>query len=115
ALDHVGLPSLAGIGEVSGGEPLALQVAGGNPGATAMLIVGAVGLQAPLLGGVLQPQRDLVLSLPILADGSAQLDGRWPLGQPQYTSLWLQVWIPDAAGPQGWLCTNGLVATQLGP
>jgi hypothetical protein len=38
--------------------------------------------------------------------------GRWPTGLPQFTTIWAQAWIQDIHGPQGWTCTNGLVATQ---
>lgn len=63
---------------------------------------------APLLGGTMVPETIVVLSGPVTdAAGRWLLQTRWPPDMPSAT-LYVQVWLPDATGPQGVVASNGL-------
>jgi len=61
------------------------------------------------------PQPALPIPLCVNATGSLELSGRWPAGLPQWTTAWMQAWLPNPDALQGWLASNGLSATQLAP
>ena len=107
----LGPPAATGQGTLVGGAPGTLSLADAKPGAPATLVAGFAGLFAPFKGGVLVPDPALLVAgLPLDAAGALELGFAWPVGLPPDTSLLLQFWIPDAAGPKGLAASNGLAA-----
>lgn len=107
-----GLPVLAGQGEMLGGDPWSLVLEDAAPDAPAWLVAGFSALQAPFRGGVLVPAVDLLVGpLSTGPEGGFELSTTWPAGLPSGTTLWLQAWIQDPAGPKGWAASNGLSAS----
>jgi hypothetical protein len=106
-----GFPVLAGSGTLVGGAPGAIALSNALPGAAAHLVVGFSALSAPFKGGTLVPNPSLVISgLPVSAAGTLLLLFVWPASLPPDFKTWLQFWIPDAGGPQGFAASNGLLA-----
>lgn len=104
----LGPPTLTGTGELLGGDSFGLTLAAARPFATAYLVVGLIELAAPFKGGTLVPSPQLVLTVPVAADGAIALAAAWPLGLPPASSLWWQWWIVDVAGPVGFSASNAV-------
>ena len=106
-----GVPTLSGDGNLAGGDPVALNVAGGLPGGNAHIVIGFSAVNVPFKGGTLVPSPDvLLLGLPLDGAGSLTLATTWPSGIPGGLSSWYQAWTADPAGPVGFAATNGLLA-----
>jgi hypothetical protein len=63
----------------------------------------------PFKGGTLVPSADVQAMFLTDAGGGWHAATTWPAGAPD-VDLYLQVWIKDAAGPQGWAASNALEA-----
>ena len=106
-----GMPSLDGEGLLHAGTPMGLQLTGAAPFAPTTLLLGFSELGAAFKGGVLVPQPELIVA-GLLTDGAGalHLGATWPAGLPAGSSVFLQAWIADPAGPAGLSATNGLQA-----
>jgi hypothetical protein len=103
-----GEPTLSGDGPQTGGSLTTLSVDDGLPNGQAYLVLGLDLLNAPFKGGVLVPDDDVVLG-PLPLDGNGDIDIQWTWAAlPAGTSLFWQMWIPDAGGPVGFAATNAL-------
>jgi len=106
-----GLPALDGEGLLHAGTAMGLNLTGAAPLAPTTLMLGFTELGAPFMGGVLVPQPDLIVGgLLTDAAGALHLGATWPAGIPSGSSLFLQGWIADPAGPWGMSASNGLQA-----
>jgi hypothetical protein len=106
-----GLPALSGKGTLAPHSPVTLALSSAKPSSTAALFIGLSAINAPFKGGTLIPDADvLITGLPVSGAGTLSLASNWPTGLPPGLSLWFQEWIVDAAGPQGFSATNGLLA-----
>jgi hypothetical protein len=106
-----GIPQLAGTGLLIPGSNVEVSLTGAVSFAPLWLVVGFSALQAPFKGGIMVPSVDLVIGLATNGAGSLSLGGSWPPGFPAETSLWLQAWIADDAGPAGFAASDALQAT----
>lgn len=107
-----GDPVLTGAGTLEPSTPVAFRITNAAPFSSASLIVGFSLLELPFKGGVLVPTPSLVLPpLPTNGVGKLVLGVTWPAAAPSGLPLYLQAWLPDAAGPAGFAATNGLRAT----
>ncbi|MHC5211820.1 MAG: PQQ-dependent sugar dehydrogenase [Planctomycetota bacterium] len=106
-----GEPALSGVGDLSPDSRVTLSVSGSVPSAPATLVFGLAELGAGFKGGVMVPGVEFLLPLTLDAAGSLQLSAPWPRDVPAQTRLYLQCWMSDAAGPQGYAATNALRAT----
>lgn len=105
-------PALSVRGTLVPGEPVLLLLRGARPLATARLVCGLRALRIPFAGGTLVPAPDvLAAGLPTGPDGHLALGGLWPLGIPARQVIWLQVWLTDPDGPNGYTASNALSAT----
>jgi hypothetical protein len=105
-------PVLTGTGSLCPGEPLALSLTGGAPGAVSFLVAGASELSLPLFGATLVPAPDVIFPAVLLdGAGAANTPFLWPAGVPSGVSLWLQQWVVDVGGPVGLTASNGLRGT----
>jgi hypothetical protein len=108
----LGAPDLSGKGLLVSGAPLTLTVSGALPSAPAFLVLGLSQLAAPFKGGVLWPAPLSVTGgFTIGPAGTLVLVAPWPSGIPGGFNLYLQDWIVDAGGPQGFAATNALRLT----
>ncbi len=106
-----GTPLLTGTGQLAGGDLATIDLTGGPPGGTAILVFGLTAVNVPFKGGVLVPAPDLVLGgLTLDGVGALSIGFEWPPGLTAGTTLWFQYWIPDLGGPFGFAASNGLSA-----
>ena len=107
-----GTPRLRGHGSLTAGHSMSLSLENAAPGANAFLIGGLSAIHAPFKGGVFVPARDLVVDFAVGPAGTLKLDAVWPEGITPGSPLWLQYWIADPAGPQGFAASNAVKATS---
>jgi hypothetical protein len=103
-------PTLSGSGSLADGGAFNIHVAGLPPAQTGYLFVGFASLFADFKGGSLGPTPDVLIVLPT-GSGTLDLPGGMPAGAPGGFSFFMQMWTPDAGGPQGVDATNTLQAT----
>jgi Tol biopolymer transport system component len=106
-----GLPQLSASGALVMGGTTTLQVSSAASTALGAMVFGLSNLALPVYGGVLVPSLDLLLALGTSASGQAQKVIAWPLGLPAGLSVYVQTWLLDASGTQGFAATNALTAT----
>lgn len=107
-----GIPHLHGSGDLQPGSPVSLVLAHARPASSATLVVGLAQLALPFKGGTLVPSPDLLLAgLVVDGAGALSLETTWPAGLPPGTSLHLQAWITDPAGPHGLAASGAVRAT----
>jgi hypothetical protein len=103
-----GVPELVVTGTLQAGDPLNLALTSAAPLAPVSLVVGLSQALLPFKGGTLVPAPDaLVLGLATGAGGGLALASPAP-ALPSGTTLVLQAWIADAAGPKGFAASNGV-------
>ncbi len=101
--------TLAGTGTLQANTSLELTVDCGPASGTGTLVVGLSEINVPFKGGVIVPDPLLLVSgLGLSPLGSLVLPATWPAGVPVDTTLAMQMWFSDAAGPLGFSSTNAL-------
>lgn len=104
-----GTPALEGHGLLTAHAPFSVKLSDAAPSQGVALVVGFGQLTLPFKGGVLVPTVDaLLLGLASDVNGELSLDSTWPLGVPAEFEFFLQAWITDPAGPQGFAASNAL-------
>ena len=104
-----GAPILHGTGSLLVGTPIKLKIAAAPHNAPVFLVVGSTTVFLPLAGGTLVPSLDLVLGgLATGNQGTLNINGTWPTDIPAGLELYVQAWMVDATGPEGYSATNGL-------
>ena len=106
-----GLPDLKGLGPLTANNTMALNLGGAKPSSPAMLVVGLAQIDAPFKGGTLVPSVDSLVPMVTDGSGAININATWPAGVPPGFDFWLQYWITDPAGPQGFAASNGLQGT----
>lgn len=112
-----GTPTLTGTGPLLSYSQVTLSLTQARPNAATWLFIGSSQVNLPLLGGLLVPSPDIVIT-PLLTDsqGKLTLSGVLPGGLPTGVSLYFQCWVQDPGNPQGASASNGLKGTlPLGP
>jgi hypothetical protein len=108
----LGTPSLVGLGPLTPGSTVASLLTGVVPDTQATLVVGLTAITAPFKGGVFVPFPDIVVAgLSTGPLGSIHLPTTWPSGVPAGFSFFLQYWMHDSAGPQGFAASNAVRGT----
>lgn len=106
-----GSPTLVGEGVLKPHEPFAITLDNAAPAALAALFVGTGVANVPFKGGILVPTpSQVILGLITDAQGELMLGGTWP-NTPFTGPLFLQGWIVDAVGPQGFAASNAVAGT----
>jgi hypothetical protein len=105
-----GAPSLLPSGALVAGQPLSLVLSGALESAPAALVVGLSELGLPFKGGTLVPSVNLLFTgLTTDAGGALLLASTWPGGVPPGQPIYVQFWIADAAGLNGFAASNAVV------
>lgn len=108
----VGAPALLGIGDITFGTTVGVSLDNALPSGTVLFVVGTSNLSAPLFGGVIVPFPDVILPpLPLGPTGSLLLTAPVPSNVPSGVTMYVQGWIQDPGGPQGWAASNAIMAT----
>ncbi len=108
--NSLGPPRLRGEGALCGADQLRLELTGFTA-SEALLVAGSV-IQLQLFhGGVLVPQPQVILSIPLDGDGSAEIEARWPVGLPATSALVVQAWAIEVQAPTGFVASNALIAS----
>jgi hypothetical protein len=105
-----GTPHLSGTGTLGAGSANQLDLVGAKPSTLCTLVLGSTQLEAPFKGGVLVPNLGSLITLASSASGAVSLPFTMPAGFPSGTTLFFQVWIPDAGATAGYAASNGLEA-----
>jgi hypothetical protein len=103
-----GLPKLEGTGFIVPGEIVSLNLEKAKPLATVAMIIGLGELYLPLKGGTIVPTPDVFLFGTTNTAGKLNFPGPWPASLPGGFTFFMQEWIVDDAGPQGYAASNGL-------
>jgi len=104
-------PELSGGGPLTPGSQNRLQLSQARPGATSYLVVGVTAGNSPLKGGILVPDPLVILpGLPVDALGELGIGFNAPAGAAPGNRFYVQHWIEDPGGPQGFAASNGLEA-----
>ncbi len=107
----LGAPDLTGDGALAAGNTVTLTLTNALPNTTAFLVVGAVNLSLPFYGGIIVPYPTLIVALPTGPAGSLTLPSIYPGGVPAGIPIYVQYWIVDASGPEGYTASNAITAT----
>jgi hypothetical protein len=108
-----GIPELIGTGSMVDGELVTLDLTNILVGTTATLVYGTSAVFAPVKGGVLVPNPEIIaFGLPTFG-GTLSLSVTWPSGVPGGLPTYWQYWILDPAGPQGFAASNGVRGTTV--
>ena len=102
-----GMPRLETTGALEAGNPVTVTLTDARPSTTAFLVVGLDAAATPFAEGVVLPSQDALMLQQTDASGTAQFTVNWP-NLPSQTSICIQYWIPDPAGPQGWASSNAV-------
>ncbi|MBX3464819.1 MAG: hypothetical protein KF830_16750 [Planctomycetes bacterium] len=106
-----GTPRLVGEGVFQQGQTLCLQVLTAPVATIGLMVGGGSAVSAPLFGGVLVPNPDVLLGVVTDPFGRALLLPAIPTAVPSGTGLWLQGWFLDATMPGWFRASNAILAT----
>jgi hypothetical protein len=106
-----GPPSLVVESSLHRKTPFVLSISGAAHSTPVLLVLGGRQALLPFKGGVLVPSPDLVLASGLVTDASGAMTVQatitWVL--PTGTTIYLQAWLPDPGGPNGFAATNAVV------
>jgi len=106
-----GKPALEGTGSLQPDTLAEVVLTGANPTAPAWLVVSPTAVNLPFKGGTLVPSPTAVLPLPVDAAGQITLALAVPASLPSGSIFFMQYWITDLVGPDGFSASNALMAT----
>ena len=101
-----GIPRLILSGRLFPGVPMTVDVFEARRGAPALLFGGLAAVESPLQGGTLVPEPTIMIPLFIEPNGTLKLQTPWPDTIPEGVGIFLQMWIDDPAGVDGFSATN---------
>ncbi len=107
-----GEPELIGKGPLVSSGTVTFTLAHARPAAAVFLVAGLSAVNVPFKGGTLVPSPDVVVfGLFTDAFGALSLPAALPPGLPPGLTLFLQDWIADPLGPQGWAASPAISAS----
>ena len=120
-----GNPSLTINGDISGSDPITIEIVDGAPSANVYLAVGNIAANRSMFGGTFVPGRTkdgvTVQTSPLFgrlwvigtdANGRASFTTSSWVPAPSGTKLYWQAGIEDAGGPEGFAFTNAVLFTR---
>ncbi|MCB9899687.1 MAG: VCBS repeat-containing protein [Planctomycetes bacterium] len=103
-----GWPIQLADGSLHPGSTWSLQLCNALPSGLAAFVIGGDLLGMKFRGGMLVPSPDVIVwGLPVDPTGRLVTTGVWP-GTPSGLTFFVQWWIADPGGPQGWAASPGL-------
>jgi len=106
-----GEPILTGEGPLASGVTITISLINAKESALSGLFIGASTINIPFKGGTLVPNNDFLLVLTTDAIGHINLQFTPTSVPPSGTTLFLQYWIQDTAGPVGFAASNAVSQT----
>jgi hypothetical protein len=106
-----GLPVFTGTGLLEAGAIITLSLSNAKENALAGLVLGTSATFQPFKGGIMVPSPDLLVILATNAAGEISLQTTLAGSPPPGTTLFVQYWIQDPAGPLGFAASNALSQT----
>lgn len=104
-------PTLNGLGNLSGGTIVTLNLAQARANAPATLFVGLNDINAPFKGGIVVPDPDIIVTgLQTNGSGALTVAAVWP-GLPGGLDVFFQYWVSDPLATFGLSASNGLKGT----
>ena len=103
-----GPPRLWLTGLLRTGSTLSFEMTDAPPSSTGLLVFGLAALSAPFRGGMMVPTLDVLVPIPIDAQGEFTIDLPITDSMPSGAQLYVQTWFPDSSAPAGWAGTTGL-------
>jgi hypothetical protein len=110
-----GLPLLVGEGPLAPDESYRVTLSNAVLHSAVHLVVGTTDLMLPFKGGTLVPNPEFIVYGIPTVNGGLMLSSVWPAGTPSGLNIYVQFWIPDAAGPKGFAASNGIEGTSQDP
>jgi len=107
-----GPPRLTGSGSMSPASSNALTLSGALPSTTAILVYGIAQINAPFKDGVMVPLPTFAFWVPTDLAGTHTEPYDWPAGIPAGMPFYVQAWIVDPGGPQGYAASNGVLVVS---
>ena len=108
-----GMPRLEGTASPRASAPVTLELSQAVPRAPFAIAIGGSRIFQPLLGGVLVPLPELVLSgLVTSTSGQLSVPLTWPAFFPRGFEVTFQAWIVDPGTVQGVAASNALVGVS---
>jgi hypothetical protein len=110
-----GSPVLSASGHLVDDTPASITLSNVLAQSSALGVVGVTTLNAPFNGGILVPLPALIFALPTGGTpgtpSTVTLNSNIPAGTPVGTQFFLQFWVLDSAGAQGWAASNAIQGT----
>ncbi len=107
-----GKPRQIGSGPLGPNMSVTVELHDGAHLTKAFQVLGLTAARLPFHGGVLVPSPDHVNG-PYFTDEEGDLSmGGAMKALPSGATVWMQVWLVDAAGPEGWSASNALSFTR---
>ncbi len=94
-----GGPVLSPVGALTPGSALVLDAWNGPASGLLWIVLGLSLENAPFGAGTLVPSPEILLPLPLEADGTLHVSFDWPPGLPPGIPLWLQPWLASPHTP----------------
>ena len=98
-------PALVGDGSLLPGSQMRWRLSSAREATLAVFVTGLSRIDAPVFGGVVVPDLDILTLMPTDAIGAATLSVPW-IGLPTGLEVWTQAGVIDPDGPQGWTFSN---------
>jgi hypothetical protein len=105
-----GIPINSGTGAMEGDDAVTIRLDEARPGSLTFLIIGFDRLDLPFAGGVMVPTIDVICTIYVQPDKSAELPGIWPDSLESGFELYFQWWTVDPFAIEGLSGSNGLMS-----
>ena len=106
-----GNPLLTGSGDLTAGSNFSLDLSRARTNSSALMVVGFWNQGRPFKGGLMVPNPAAVIPLATDSAGAITIPGTVASGSVPGVTLFVQYWIRDAAGDEGFSASNGLSLT----
>ena len=105
------IPSFMATGQLTAGEYYALVLYDVPPGAPTYLIAGTTIVDLPFKGGVMVPFPGIRIPMTATAEGAVVSAKRLPQHVANGGIFYLQFWVEDPTGPEGYSASNAVSGT----
>lgn len=110
-----GEPCLVGMGPLTPSAPLTITLSVAKELVDSFFIIGYDAQYWPFKGGILVPDfppNGIVIKIVTDVFGQATFNATWPSNIPGGFTFYVQAWVLDNAGPQGFSASNAITGTS---